>query len=99
MGGEGQATNGRGTDGASSKARHTRRRTTIRWCRRRYCLDFVFYRRIPDGRSGGTREAVPVDAVENPPPGQGLRESAGLEFVNAVDEFDDENTGHLSHDT
>ena len=40
-----------------------------------------------------------LDAIENPSPGQGLRESAGLEFVNAVDEFDDENTGHLSHDT
>jgi hypothetical protein len=67
------------TDGASPKARHTRRVTTARWCRRRYCLDFIFYRRLPDGRGGGTREAVPVHAVENPSPGQGLRESARLE--------------------
>ena len=27
-----------------------------------------------------------------------MREGTGLESMNAVDEFDDENPGHLSHD-
>ena len=37
----------------------------------------------PDGRGCGTREAVPVDAIENPSPGEGMRESACIEFVKA----------------
>ena len=49
--------------------------------------------RIPDGGSGGIRKAVPVDAIENSPPGEGMREGACLESVNAVDEFDDRKQG------
>ena len=37
--------------------------------------------RIPDGGSGDIRKAVPVDAIENSPPGEGMRESARLELV------------------
>ena len=38
-------------------------------------------RHLPDGGGCGTREAVPVDAIENPSPGEGMRESARLELV------------------
>ena len=34
--------------------------------------------RIPDGRGRGIRKAVPVDAIENPSPWQGMRESTCL---------------------
>jgi len=40
--------------------------------------------RFPDGGGGGTGEAVPVDAFSNSPPGEGMRESARLEPVNAA---------------
>ena len=33
---------------------------------------------LPDGGGCGTREAVPVDAIENPSSGEGMRESACL---------------------
>jgi hypothetical protein len=41
--------------------------------------------RLPDGRGGGIREAVQVDTLTYPPPGQGMREGTCLEFVNAAD--------------
>jgi hypothetical protein len=34
-----------------------------------------------------------VDAIENPPSGEGMREGTGLEFVNAVDDFDGRKQG------
>src|SRR5450759_1977106 len=37
--------------------------------------------RLSDGGGGCSGKAVPVDAVENSPPGEGLRESARLEPV------------------
>src|SRR5450759_1021385 len=40
--------------------------------------------RLPDGRGGGIRKAVPVHAIENPSLGQGMRETARLEPVNAA---------------
>ena len=43
--------------------------------------------RITDGRSGGPRDAVTLDALSNPPPGQGMREGTGLELVNATKQF------------
>src|SRR5450759_5139240 len=54
---------------------------------------------ISDGGGCGTREAVPVDAIENPPPGEGLRESARLEPVkDGTESRVDSNAGQLSHD-
>src|SRR5450756_934451 len=43
--------------------------------------------RIPDGRGRGAGEAVPVDAIQDTSPGQGMREGAGLKFVNSIDEI------------
>jgi len=40
---------------------------------------------LPDGRGGGIRKAVPVDALTNPPPWQGLREGTGLALVEDGD--------------
>ena len=37
--------------------------------------------RLPDGGGRCSGKAVPVDAIENSPPGQGLRESTHLEFM------------------
>jgi hypothetical protein len=36
-------------------------------------------------QGGGPREAVPVDALSNPPPGEGIDEGASLEFVKDGD--------------
>jgi len=40
---------------------------------------------ISDGGGCGTREAVPVDAIQNSPPGEGMRESTRLEPVKDGD--------------
>src|SRR5450759_5065742 len=37
--------------------------------------------RVTDGLGGGTGKAVPVDAIENSPPGEGEHEGAGLGSV------------------
>gem|GEM_PF-6012386 len=36
-----------------------------------------------DGRGCGAGEAVPLDTVPNPPPGEGMRESSCLELLKA----------------